>query len=100
VEKGNAGPGLITQILIDKFVYHLPLNRQIAKYKSEYNVDFSESWFCDNVKNGIFWLEAVSNIYISRMLLSDYLQADETPLPVLTKDNKGKTHRGYFVSIR
>jgi transposase len=96
VEKGNAGPGLITQILIDKFVYHLPLNRQIAKYKSEYNVDFSESWFCDNVKNGIFWLEAVSNIYISRMLLSDYLQADETPLPVLTKDNKGKTHRGYF----
>jgi transposase len=30
------------------------------------------------------------------MLLSDYLQADETPIPVLTKDGKGKTHRGYF----
>jgi len=31
VEKGNAGPGLITQILIDKYVYHIPLNRQIGK---------------------------------------------------------------------
>jgi transposase len=96
VEKGNAGPGLIAQILIDKFVYHLPLNRQIAKYKSEYDVDFSESWFCDNAKNGIFWLEPIHNKYAIRMLLSDYLQADETPIPVLTKDSKGKTHRGYF----
>jgi transposase len=96
VEKGNAGPGFITQILIDKFVYHLPLNRQIAKYKSEYNVDFSESWFCDNTKNGIFWLEAAYIEYVQKILLTDYLQADETPIQVLTKDKKGKTHRGYF----
>jgi transposase len=96
VEKGNAGPGLITQILIDKYVYHIPLNRQIAKYKSEYSVNFSESWFCDNAKNGIFWIEAVYNKYVNRIFLSNYLQADETPIPVLTKDKKGKTHRGYF----
>jgi transposase len=96
VEKGNAGPGLITQILIDKYVYHLPLNRQIAKYKSDYTVDFSESWFSDNVKNGIFWLEPAYNEYKVRILLCDYLQADETPISVLIKDKKGKTHRGYF----
>jgi transposase len=96
VDKGNAGPGLITQILIDKFVYHLPLYRQIAKYKSDYNVDFSESWFCDNAKNGIFWLEAAYHEYARKILTTDYLQADETPIPVLIKDNKGKTHRGYF----
>jgi len=96
VEKGNAGPGLIAQILIDKFFYHLPLNRQIEKYRNEYNVDFSESWFCDNVKNGIFWIESAYNENKKRMLLSDLLQADETPIPVLTKDGKGKTHRGYL----
>ena len=96
VEKGNAGPGLITQILIDKFVYHLPLNRQILKYKNEYKVDFSESWFCDNTKNGIFWIESAHNKYKIQLLLSDILQADETPIPVLVKNGKGKTHRGYL----
>lgn len=96
VEKGNAGPGLITQILIDKYVYHLPLDRQRKKFKNEYNADFSESWLCDNVKNGTFWLESVFNYYARTILSSDYLQADETPIPVLTKDKKGKTHRGYF----
>lgn len=96
VEKGNAGPGLIAQIIIDKFIYHIPLYRQIAKYKSEYSVDFSESWFSDNVKNGTFWLESAYDKYKIRMLLSDFLQADETPIPVLVKDGKGKTHRGYL----
>jgi len=96
VEKGNAGPGLIAYTLIDKYVYHIPLDRQRKKFKSEYNVDFSESWLCDNCRNGIFWLEPVYNAYVRKILSSDYLQADETPIPVLTKDKKGKTHRGYF----
>ena len=29
-------------------------------------------------------------------LQSDYLHADETPQPVLDKDKKGETHRGYL----
>jgi len=36
VEKGNAGPGLMAQIIIDKYVYHLPLDRQRKKFKNEY----------------------------------------------------------------
>jgi transposase len=96
VEKGNAGPGLIAQIIIDKYVYHLPLDRQRKKYKNEYNVDFAESWLCDTVKNGSFWLESIYNAYVKKVITCDYLQGDETPIQVLTKDKKGKTHRGYF----
>jgi hypothetical protein len=51
---------------------------------------------CDNCRNGIFWLEPVLNGYVKDILSSDYLQADETPIPVLTRDKKGKTHKGYF----
>jgi transposase len=96
VEKGNAGPGLMTQVMIDKYVYHLPLDRQRKKFKNEYNVDFSESFLSNTVKNGTFWLEAAYNEYVKMVLSSTYLQADETPIQVLTKDKKGKTHRGYF----
>lgn len=96
VEKGNAGPGLIAKILIDKFVNHLPLDRQRKIYKSEYDADFAESWLCNTVRNGVFWLNGIYDAYTRRILSSGYLQADETPIPVLTKDKKGKTHRGYF----
>jgi len=44
VEKGNAGPGFIAHILIDKFAYHIPLDSQRKKFKTEYNVDFSVSY--------------------------------------------------------
>lgn len=96
VEKGNAGPGLIANIIVDKYVYHLPLDSQRNKYKNEYNADFAESWLCDNVKNGTFWLETVHNAHVKKLITSNYLQADETPIQVLTKDKKGKTQRGYF----
>ncbi len=96
IEKGNAGPGLMAQVVIDKYVYHLPLDRQRKKFKNEYDVDFSESWLCDIVKHASFWIEPVYRAYSDQIITSSYLQADETPIPVLTRDNRGKTHRGYF----
>ena len=99
VEKGNAGPGLIAQIIIDSCVYHMPLDRQRKKFKNEYNTDFSESWLVDNFKNGTFWLEAIYNQNVLNIVKSPYLQADETPIPVLTKDKKGKNSSRVFMGV-
>jgi len=96
IEKGNAGPGLMAQVTIDKFVYHLPLDRQRKKFHNDYAVNFSESWLCDLVKNVGFWIRPVYAAYIKQMLKAKYLCADETPIRVLVKDRKGRTHRGYF----
>jgi len=96
IDKGNAGAGLMTQVVIDKYVYHLPLDRQRKKFKNEYDVDFAESWLCDLVKKTGFWISGVHQAYIERLMQGTYLQADETPIPVLTRDHKGKAHRGYF----
>jgi len=96
VDKGNAGPGFMTQVLIDKYVYSLPLHRQRQKFKSEYDVVFSESWLSDLVKNADFWIEPLHHGYVRQSLQANYLCADETPIPVLSKDKRGKTHRGYF----
>jgi transposase len=35
IEKGIAGPGLLAQIMVDKFVDHLPIYRQIDQFKRE-----------------------------------------------------------------
>jgi transposase len=94
IEKGMAGPGLLTQIMIDKFVDHLPIYRQIERFKRE-GIRIPSSTI-----NG--WQEAVCNLLEPlydtlkhRVLSQGYLQVDETPIRVLDKIKKGKTHRGY-----
>ncbi len=94
IEKGIAGPGLLAQIMIDKFVDHLPIYRQIERFKRE-RVKMSSSTI-----NG--WQESVCNLLEPlydtlkhRVLSQGYLQVDETPIQVLDKNKKGKTHRGY-----
>jgi transposase len=94
IEKGIAGPGLLAQIMIDKFVDHLPIYRQIERFKRE-SIKLSSSTI-----NG--WQESVCNLLEPlydtlkhRVLSQGYLQVDETPIPVLDDSSKGKTHRGY-----
>ena len=94
IEKGIAGPGLLAQIMVDKFVDHLPVYRQIERFKRE-DIKLSSSTI-----NG--WQESICNLLEPlydtlkhRVLSQGYLQVDETPIPVLDKLKKGKTHRGY-----
>ncbi|MDA3821995.1 MAG: IS66 family transposase [Bacteroidales bacterium] len=94
IEKGIAGPGLLAQIMVDKFVDHLPVYRQIERFKRE-EVKLSSSTL-----NG--WQESICNLLEPlydtlkhRVLAQGYLQVDETPIQVLDKQKKGKTHRGY-----
>ncbi len=94
IEKGIAGPGLLAQVMIDKFVDHLPIYRQIQRFKRE-DVKIPSSTI-----NG--WQEAVCNLLEPlyntlkhRVLSQGYLQVDETTIQVLDKSKKGKTHRGY-----
>ena len=97
IDKGNAGPSLMAQVTVDKYVYHMPLDRQRHKFETEYDVSFAESTMCDMIKQTVFWLEPVYKAMIETHLLRcTYLQADETPMPVLVKDRRGKTHKGFY----
>jgi transposase len=95
IEKGIAGAGLLAQIMIDKFVDHLPVYRQIERFKRD-KIKISSSTI-----NG--WQESVCNLLAPlydtlkhRVLSQGYLQVDETPIQVLDKTKKGTTHRGYY----
>jgi transposase len=96
IEKGNFGPGFLSQVVIDKYLYHMPLYRQIQKYRNEYDVTFSESTFCDIISHTAFWIESIYDHMKHDILQSTYLQVDETRIPVMIKRKKGKLHKGYF----
>jgi len=94
IPKGNAGAGILAHILVSKFVDHLPFYRQVRMFKRQ-DVTIAESTI-----NG--WFNATCNLlsplYDSlkqKLLSATYLMADETPIPVLTKDKPGSTHKGY-----
>ena len=94
IPKGNAGAGLLSHILISKYVDHLPFYRQVQMFKRQ-KVNIAEStingWFNATCR----LLEPLYETLKKRLLTSDYLMADETPIPVLTKDKPGSTHKGY-----
>jgi transposase len=93
--KAIAGAGLLTQIVIDKYVDHLPLHRQQERFKRE-GVNIAYSTITDWVSNTCKLIEPLYDSLKKQVLTSDYLHADETPIRVLDKDKKGETHRGYY----
>ncbi|WP_299466975.1 transposase, partial [uncultured Microscilla sp.] len=47
-------------------------------------------------KRGIECLEVLYQSLVNEIKNRGYLQADETPIKVLTSEKKGATHQGYF----
>lgn len=95
IEKGIAGPGLLAQIISDKYVDHLPLYRQGKRYERE-GVKIPDSTLGDWLKQSVHLLGPIYQAMIQELLQSDYIQADETTIKVLDKDKKGSTHLGYY----
>lgn len=85
--RSNAGASLLAELLLDKYMHHLPFHRQIAMFKQA-GVSLSAS-----TVNG--WFSASSDLlralyYRLRelVLATDYIQVDESTVPVI--DNKKK----------
>lgn len=94
IEKGIPGPGLLAQIIVDKFVYHLPFYRQAQRYE-RLGMKIPTSTLNGWLPSACSLLEPLYLALKFEALKATYLQADETPIPVLDKHKKGKTHQGY-----
>jgi transposase len=95
LEKAMAGPGLLAQIVIDKYVDHLPLYRQMQRFERG-GLKLSYSTLTDWVGSTCRLITPLYEALKAEVLKTSYLHADETPLKVMDKDKKGQTHRGYF----
>jgi len=92
--KSNAGASLLSHILVSKFVNHLPFYRQIQIFKRQQLVlsDATISgWF--NAATDL--IQPLYQTLEKQLLLSNYLQADESPIGVQDSHKKGKLHTGY-----
>lgn len=95
VEKGIAEPGLLSHVVIEKYVDHMPLYLQVQRFTRE-GCALAPSMLGDWISASADLLEPLYWAMTDELLDSTYIQADETPIQVQDPNKKRKTHRGYY----
>jgi len=95
LEKCMAGEGLLAQMIVDKYLDHLPIHRQLQRYQ-RMGVTIAQSTSNDWFRMVLNHLHALYEAHKRITLATSYLGADETPIRVMDEDKKGTTHRGFY----
>lgn len=96
--RSNAGASLLAELIMGKYLYHLPFHRQIAIFRLT-GVPLPAStvngWFqgsCDLLRALYCRLKEI-------VLASDYIQVDESTVPVIDNEKK-KAVKAYLWMVR
>jgi transposase len=95
MEKCMAAEGLLAQIVVDKYMDHLPMHRQLQRFQRA-GVTIAQSTISDWMKHVLLMLIGLYQLHKKQVLRSSYLHADETTIKVQDENKKGKTHLGYY----
>ena len=79
IEKGLFGPKLITQLIVDKYVDHLPLYRQMNRFERA-GIKLAASTLSDTIAKVCELMFPLYECLKSTILNADYIQVDETPI--------------------
>ena len=96
--RSNAGASLLAELLMGKYMYHLPFHRQLAMLKlSGVSIPASTvgGWFMGSSD----LLRAMYYRLREIVLASDYIQVDESTVPVIDNE-KHRTVKAYLWVVR
>lgn len=93
-EKSFADVSVLAGLLIDKFLYHLPLYRQHQRLQQA-GIRLSRGTLTQWVQRAVELLEPLYYALLSSILQSHVLTMDETGIKA-GRASKGKLHTGYF----
>lgn len=96
-EKSLADVSFLSGMLVDKFVYHMPLHRQHQRLEAN-GIQLARSTLSHQVKRTIELLMPIYQSQLDHILLSKVLAIDETPIKA-GKAKKGKMKQAYFWPI-
>lgn len=99
IHKSIAGASLLALIILNKYVDHLPLYRQVQRF-GRLGVNISKSTMGDWIMRSCDLLDGLYLVLKAIVLSGRYIQADETTMRVLERcragpNGKGKAHLGY-----
>ena len=94
LDRSIADVSLLAGLLIDKFLYHLPLYRQHQRMQQS-GIVLSRATLTNLVKRAIALLSPIVQAQLDNMLRSRVLAMDETPIKA-GKSGKGKMNQAWF----
>jgi transposase len=95
IDKCIASAALLAYIIINKYIDHLPIYRQVQRLARE-GMNLPASTITGWVSQVCALLEALYAVHRKLVFEGDYIQGDETTYKVLDKNKKGTTHQGYL----
>lgn len=90
-----AEPSLLAYLIVSKFIDHLPFYRQIQMFKRDFGWEPSKSTVNDWFIAICTLLEPLYERLKLKLLNSEYIHGDESPIKVQDSEKKKKTHQGY-----
>jgi transposase len=96
--RSNAGASLLAELIMGKYMYHLPFHRQISLFKLEgirIPASTVNDWFagCSDLLRALYYrLKEI-------VLESDYIQIDESTVPVINHE-KQRAVKAYLWVVR
>jgi transposase len=90
LDRSLPGPGLLAQIIVDKYQDSVPLYRSEARFE-RLGVTLPRSTMCDWMAAAAVLLAPLYQLLIQHVLRSKVLHTDDTTVPV--RDEKQTTHR-------
>jgi transposase/cell division protein FtsB len=91
-----AGAGLISQLLISKFIDHLPLYR-FEDISVRYGLHLPRATLCDWVRKAAELIRPLYDLQKQRVLLSPVIWTDDTPVKALGGDGPGSLTTRFWV---
>jgi transposase len=89
IKKGLPGPGLLAHVITEKYVDHIPLNRQERRLMRQ-GIELSRSTLWDWMASSAQVLEPVYDLMKTLVLLCSTIHTDDTPVKVRDSERKIK----------
>lgn len=99
VDKCIADTSLLAEILLQKYEYHVPFYRQIQQYRHLGLKGLTESTLDGWFKKTVELLKPLYESLKKEVFSCDYVQADETTIPVINR-GKHKAEKEYLWMVR
>lgn len=99
VDKCIADTSLLAEILLQKYEYHVPFYRQIQQYRHLGMKGLTESTLNGWFKKTVELLKPLYEALKQEVFSCDYVQADETTVPVINKE-KHRADKEYLWMVR
>lgn len=98
IAKSYAGASLLAELMVNKYVNHLPFHRQIQMFKQS-GISLPAATINDWFSQTAYLLRPLYYRLKEIVLSSDYIQVDESTLPIVNEE-KHKTVKGYIWMVR